>query len=55
MLGLPDEYKTGSPHLSDTDSIMNIGRYLRGRHMVEVLRELERMFPGCAFSVKSVR
>lgn len=55
MIGLPDEYTAGSPDLSDTDSIMNVGRYIRARHMVEVLRELGQMFPGCSFSVKSVR
>jgi hypothetical protein len=55
MLGLPDEYNVGSADLSDTDSIMNIGRYIRARHMVEVLQELGRMFPGGVFSVKSIR
>lgn len=55
MLGLPDEYTADSNHLSDTDSIMNIGRYIRARHMIEVLGELGRMFPGCVFSVNSIR
>jgi hypothetical protein len=55
MLGLPDEYVVNSPNLADTDSIMNIGRYIRARHMVEVLQELGRMFPGGVFSVKSIR
>lgn len=55
MIGLPDEYVADSPDLSDTDSIMNIGRYIRARHMVEILGELEQMFPDCTFSVKSIR
>lgn len=55
MIGLPDEYTVSSPDLSDADSIMNIGRYVRVRHMVEILRELGRMFPGCVFTVRSVR
>jgi hypothetical protein len=39
----PDEYLSGSPHLSDTNSLMNIGRELRARHIdatIEALNEL---------------
>lgn len=49
---MPDEYTPGTPPalLADTDSIMNIGRQLRARHLAAVLAELNTMLPGCTFS-----
>lgn len=32
LLGLPDEYKVGSPHMKDVRSIMNAGEVIRPRH-----------------------
>jgi len=55
MIGLPDEYNAGDANLSDTDSMMNIGRYIRARHMVEVLAQLGAIFPGCTFAVRDIR
>ncbi|MDC0749946.1 hypothetical protein [Polyangium mundeleinium] len=56
MLGdLADEYYANSPHIRDKNSIMNIGRYLRARHMAEVLRQLGTMLPGCTFWVRDIR
>lgn len=45
-----DEYRAGSAHLADTDSIMNVGRQLRPRHMTALLTELNAMFPDAVFS-----
>lgn len=45
-----DEYNAGSAHLADTDSIMNIGRQVRARHLTALLTELNAMFADCVFS-----
>ena len=47
-----DEYTADAPlaHGRDTDSIMNIGRQLRPRHLAGVLSELNAMLPGCTFT-----
>ncbi len=47
----PDEYTHGSANLGDTDSLMNIGRQVRGRHLEGLLGELNRMVPGVTFFV----
>lgn len=47
-----DEYNAGSAHLGDTDSIMNIGREVRGRHAQAVIGELNAMLPDCTFSAR---
>jgi hypothetical protein len=47
----PDEYNNGSANLGDTDSLMNIGRQVRGRHLEGLLGELNRMMPGTTFYV----
>jgi len=46
-----DEYQTGSPNLSDTDSIMNIGRRIRPRHIQLIVDTLNKVLPGCVFSL----
>ena len=46
-----DEYNTGSTNLGDTDSLMNIGRQVRARHVSGLLTELDRMVPGASFYV----
>jgi hypothetical protein len=51
-----DEYLSVSPYISDTKSIMNIGRELRTRHIVatiEALNELMRS-ENVTFSVRNV-
>lgn len=48
-LGAPDEYRTGSPYLTDTNSIMNIGRSVRSRHLTLILRTLNTMIPDTIF------
>ncbi|WP_437312626.1 hypothetical protein [Sorangium sp. So ce385] len=50
--GVPnqDEYGAGSPHLGDTDSLLNIGRQVRARHLTALITELNDMLPGCTFS-----
>lgn len=45
-----DEYGTSSAHVGDADSIMNIGRQVRSRHVTAVIDELDAMLPGCSFS-----
>jgi hypothetical protein len=37
MIGLPDEYKTSSAHFADKDSVMNVGRELRDRHLRHIV------------------
>ncbi len=54
-IGPDDEYTTTSPHLADTNSLLNIGTQLRDRHFDLVLTELNRMIPGCTFSVRSLK
>lgn len=46
----PDEYNLGSPHLGDTDSLINIGRRIRGRHLHLLIDALNRMAPQWRFS-----
>jgi hypothetical protein len=48
--GNDDEYNGGA-NGADTDSIMNIGRQVRARHLTALLTELHRMVPQVAFSV----
>lgn len=52
-LGTPndDEYVKGNPHLSDTDSIMNIGGQVRARHLETIRAELNTMVPHVTFSI----
>ena len=45
----PDEYGARSPHLIDTDSVMNIGRLVRDRHVRALIDELNLMVPDCTF------
>jgi hypothetical protein len=45
-----DEYVATSPHRGDADSIMNIGREVRARHLQPLLTELNQMIPNCTFS-----
>jgi hypothetical protein len=45
-----DEYGVGSPHLSDTDSILNLGSLLRPRHLTVILKQLNTMVPHCTFA-----
>jgi len=47
----PDEYNAGDVNLGDTDSLMNIGRQVRARHLVGLLHELNHMVPGSTFFV----
>ena len=46
-----DEYKAGSPHLGDSDSLMNIGRQIRGRHMGLIAHTLNELMPNLVFSL----
>jgi hypothetical protein len=45
-----DEYTAGSPYLGDTDSILNIGKQLRSRHVQLIVNDLNTMIPNCTFS-----
>jgi hypothetical protein len=47
----PDEYVNTSGHISDSSSIMNIGRDLRKRHLAAVIAELNKLIPNLTFSV----
>ena len=47
---LGDEYGPLSTHLGDTDSMMNIGRDIRRRHLEQVVVALNRMAPGATFN-----
>ena len=47
----PDEYVNTSGHVTDTSSIMNIGRDIRKRHVAAVLAELDRLIPNLKFTV----
>ena len=51
VLSRGDEYNAGSPHLADTDSILNIGRKLRARHFTTLLEEMNKMIPNTTFAV----
>lgn len=46
----PDEYNATSPHIGDTDSLVNIGKQIRGRHIRWIIDELNKMIPNCTFS-----
>ena len=46
----PDEYETGSPHLADTASLVNIGRQVRGRHLHLLIAALNALAPKLVFS-----
>ncbi len=45
-----DEYEKGGANFDDLESIMNIGRDLRPRHLHLVMETLAQMVPGYAFS-----
>lgn len=54
-IGAPDEYNAPTAalpnaHLADTQSIMNIGRRVRGRHLALLTETLHKMIPGAQFS-----
>ena len=44
-----DEYKSGNVHLADTESIMNVGRSVRSRHLKGIREELNKMIKGVTF------
>jgi hypothetical protein len=46
----PDEYNTGSPHLADSASLVNIGRQIRGRHLHLVVDALNALSKDWTFS-----
>lgn len=54
VLGRGDEYASDSPHLADTDSILNIGRQLRERHFKTMLEEMNKMVPNTTFEVDRI-
>lgn len=45
-----DEYKAGYAHLADSDSLMNVGRQLRARHLELIVHTLNRLMPNLVFS-----
>ena len=47
----PDECNVGSPYLIDTQSLVNIGNLVRGRHLHLVVDALNAMHVGEVFSV----
>ena len=49
-MALPDEYNAGSPNLSDTASIMNIGTQVRRRHLQLTIAALNSLMPNVTFS-----
>jgi hypothetical protein len=48
-LGREDEYDPDKPAFDDTESIMNVGRHLRSRHLKLICQTLGAMIPGCMF------
>lgn len=46
-----DESHAASPHLADTDSIMNVGKKIRQRHLTHVLADLEDIVPNTRFTL----
>ena len=46
----PDEYNTGSPHLADSNSLVNIGHEIRNRHVRLITARLNTMIPGVHFT-----
>ena len=55
VLGRGDEYQTTSPHLADSESIMNVGREMRARHFRTIIDQLDLMVPGVTWSVANIR
>lgn len=53
-LHAPDEYNAGNLNLADTQSIMNVGRQIRPRHLREVVALLNTMIPNTTFSAPAV-
>lgn len=57
----PDEYKSSSPHLHDTLSMMNIGQQLRERHLAATVSALNRLaartpaLSGSVFTVATIK
>lgn len=51
VLGRGDEYASSSPHLADTNSILNIGKELRERHFRSILEEMNKMIKDTTFAV----
>src|SRR5262249_23568662 len=49
-INMLDEYVKGSKFIKDTNSIMNIGREVRARHLKWILRQLNTMLPHTVFS-----
>jgi hypothetical protein len=47
---IPDDYERKSSYNSDVQSIMNVGRRLRARHLFMIMGRLGRMVPGCTFT-----
>lgn len=45
-----DEYRIRSPHLRDSDSLMNVGRQIRKRHLNLVVHTLNQLMPNLEFS-----
>ena len=46
----PDEYNAGSPYLTDSSSLVNIGHLIRNRHIHIILDTLNSMIFGVYFS-----
>jgi hypothetical protein len=49
-----DEYTTGATNLADTNSMMNIGQQLRRRHLVEIIKVLNKLIPGTTFNANGL-
>ncbi len=49
--GLPDEYLANRKNLADTNSLMNVGRQIRRRHLAEIINVLNRLVPNTQFKV----
>ncbi|MEA2699928.1 MAG: hypothetical protein QOI66_4199 [Myxococcales bacterium] len=47
--GRNDEWRPGTAHNEDRESIMNIGRTLRARHLVAICHSLGKLVKGCTF------
>jgi hypothetical protein len=48
-LRYPDDYRS-ERYMRDANSIMNVGRHVRPRHLALVIETLERMVPGCKYT-----
>jgi len=55
VLNRGDEYRTTSPHNSDTRSVLNVGKELRRRHFRTVIEYLNRMIPSTSWRVGQLR